>query len=290
MDTRINMAESLSHKFGQIIGDVLELAILPNLEVFAKKNNLYLDKKGKRTTRKGVKLSWTDLNDNKHDLDYVLERGGTETTLGSPAAFIEIAWRRYTKHSRNKAQEIQGAIIPLAEKYKKSSPFKGVILAGMFTSGALQQLLSQGFTVLYFPYETVIKAFSAFGIDADFNEKTPENDFQDKIASWKALENPKDVAIELLRLNEPQVTHFFKELTNSVSRFIDKVLVLPMYGKQYSHNSVNEALDFIKSFTPSLSEMDFIKYEIIISYNTGDRIEASLKDKEDALKFLAEYL
>ena len=44
---------------------------------------------------------------NVHDLDYVFEQGGTEATIGQPKAFIEIAWRRYTKHSRNKAQEIQ---------------------------------------------------------------------------------------------------------------------------------------------------------------------------------------
>lgn len=55
------MAESLSHKFGQIIGDLLELAITPNLEKFAKKHKLFLDKKGERITRKGKKLTWTDL-------------------------------------------------------------------------------------------------------------------------------------------------------------------------------------------------------------------------------------
>lgn len=32
------MAESHSHKFGQIIGDLLEIAIRPHLEKFAKKN------------------------------------------------------------------------------------------------------------------------------------------------------------------------------------------------------------------------------------------------------------
>jgi len=164
------MAESLSHKFGQIIGDLLELAIQPNLEKFAKEQGLYLDKKGERVTRKGKKLTWADLKENKHDLDFVLERGGTPDKLGVPVAFIETAWRRYTKHSRNKAQEIQGAIIPLSEKFKSSSPFLGVVLAGVFTQGALTQLRSLGFSVLYFSYETVIKAFAKFGINASFEE------------------------------------------------------------------------------------------------------------------------
>ena len=98
------MAESLSHKFGQIIGDLLELAIQPHLEKFARKNKLFLDKKGERKARTGRKVSWTDSKDNKHDLDFVLERNGTVNKTGVPVAFIECAWRRYTKHSRNKAQ------------------------------------------------------------------------------------------------------------------------------------------------------------------------------------------
>jgi hypothetical protein len=117
------MAESLAHKFGQIIGDLLELALVPQLEKFAKKHKLYLDKKGARKGRKGKKVAWTDANNNKHDLDFVLERGGTDNQVGIPVAFIESAWRRYTKHSRNKAQEIQSAILPLAGKYQSSAPF-----------------------------------------------------------------------------------------------------------------------------------------------------------------------
>ncbi|MGE0083866.1 MAG: hypothetical protein AB7S75_05540 [Desulfococcaceae bacterium] len=148
------MAESLSHKFGQIIGDLLELAIQPHLENFSKGHNLFLDKKGERKARAGKKVSWTDGKNNKHDLDFVLERHGTENEIGVPVAFIESAWRRYTKHSRNKAQEIQGAIVPLTEKYKNSSPFVGVVLAGVFTEGSLTQLKSLGFGVLYFPYDT----------------------------------------------------------------------------------------------------------------------------------------
>ena len=146
------MAEAFGHKFGQIIGDALECSIGPCLKLFARKNHLFLDSRGPRPARKGNKVSWTDINGNVHDLDYVMERGGTATKIGAPVAFIECAWRRYTKHSRNKAQEIQGAIIPLFEKYKKEHPFIGVILAGEFTQGSLSQLESLGFSILHFPY------------------------------------------------------------------------------------------------------------------------------------------
>lgn len=52
------MATSNSHKFGQIIGDVLELAVAPFLRDFAKKYSLYLDVKEIRPARPGTKVSW----------------------------------------------------------------------------------------------------------------------------------------------------------------------------------------------------------------------------------------
>ncbi|PYU96302.1 MAG: hypothetical protein DMG25_02190, partial [Acidobacteria bacterium] len=64
-----------------------------------------------------------------HDLDYVLERGGTEDTLGVPIAFIESAWRRYTKHSKNKAQEIEAAVMPIALTFARHQPFCGAVVA-----------------------------------------------------------------------------------------------------------------------------------------------------------------
>jgi hypothetical protein len=134
------MAESPSHRFGQIIGDTLERAVRPLLEAVAKRLGLYLDGKGERKAR-GTKrkVAWVDGQGNTHDLDYVFEFGGSDEQIGSPRAFIEVAWRRYTKYSRNKAQEIQGAILPLAERYSDCHPFLGVVLGGVFTAGSLNQ-------------------------------------------------------------------------------------------------------------------------------------------------------
>lgn len=284
------MAESLSHKFGQIIGDLLELAIEPHLQIFAKKNKLFLDKKGERKARPGKKVTWTDSKANKHDLDFVLERGGTANKIGVPVAFIEVAWRRYTKHSRNKAQEIQGAIIPLTEKYNNSSPFMGVVLAGEFTSGSLNQLKSLGFGVLYFPYDTVVKAFRKFGINAASDEGTAEKEFRKKIDSWNKLPNKPDVAKELLKLNKKNVDDFFISLSTSVSRFIERVIILPLHGQESSLMNISEAIDFIKKYSEDKPKQPLIKYEIIIKYNNTDRIEASFVDKKDAIVFLETYL
>ena len=160
------MAQAPGHRLGQIIGEALELAIEPRLRRFADDHGLYLDRAGTRPARRGKAVTWIDDLGNGHDLDCVLERGGTDEMIGAPAAFIESAWRRYTKHSRNKAQEIQGAILPLLAKYASLKPFAGVVLAGEFTSASLAQLRSNGFAVLHIEYATIIEIFGQFGIEA----------------------------------------------------------------------------------------------------------------------------
>ena len=127
------MAESLAHRWGQIIGDGFEMFVRNVLGEVAQRHGLYLDFKRPRKTRGGQgKVTWQDGYGNKHDLDYVLERGGTEETLGVPIAFVESAWRRYTKHSKNKVQEIEAAVMPIALTFSRHQPFCGAVLAGEF--------------------------------------------------------------------------------------------------------------------------------------------------------------
>lgn len=46
-------------------------------------SGLYLDKKGFRSARSGKKVTWVDKFGNNHDLDYVLEKDGSETKIGT---------------------------------------------------------------------------------------------------------------------------------------------------------------------------------------------------------------
>lgn len=169
------MAESPSHRFGQIVGNLLEEILLPVLQNFCEERRLYLDRHGKRVgVRKGKKVSWEDNYGNTHDLDFVIEKDGSAENRGRPVAFIEAAWRRYTRHSKAKAQEIQGAILPIAEKYENDKPFLGAVLAGEFTRSSLDQLKSLGFEVVYLPYETIVDAFQSVNIDVRFGDETPD--------------------------------------------------------------------------------------------------------------------
>lgn len=285
------MAQSPSHKFGQIIGDVLEEAIGPLLSAFAKEHNLYFDKKGSRPARKGNKVCWVDLYGNKHDLDFVLEKGGSITEIGVPVAFIETAWRRYTKHSRNKAQEIQGAILPLAAAHHNAAPFIGVVIAGDWTSGAISQLRSLGFVVLYFPIETVTAAFKTVGIDADFGEETPDAVIKERVHLWEKLPHEKHISTgaELISINKREVSAFMDSLRRAVVRQIESISVLPLHGAPSEWSFVEDAMEFIRTYDENGMEYPVVRYEVLIRYSTGDRIEGKFTDKEGAMVFLSSY-
>ncbi len=287
------MAESPSHKFGQTIGNIIEAVVEPFLSKFAKEKHLYLDhQKNPRKARKGKKVTWEDPYGNVHDLDYVLEMNGTDTTMGTPIAFIEVAWRRYTKHSRNKAQEIQGAILPLAEKFQWSSPFLGAVLSGVFTEGSLEQLRSLGFHVLYFPYDTLVAAFAQEKIDIAFNEATPDAVFRRCVKKIESAPRQKMQRIKdhLVNANQEQLNSFMASLDQRLDRMVDKVVVIPLYGKSNEFPTIDDAIKFLDQHQIHGDCGDFRKYEVIITFSNGDRVEGSFKDKakvRDFLQFIA---
>ncbi|MCW5590480.1 MAG: hypothetical protein KIS74_00120 [Burkholderiales bacterium] len=284
------MATSPSHKFGQIIGDLLEEIMTPQFEEFCVKRGLYLDKKGERgAARDGKKVTWEDKFGNLHDLDFVIEKDGTESVRGRPLAFIEAAWRRYTKHSRNKAQEIQGAILPIAEKYDWDKPFLGAVLAGVFTDGSLSQMKSSGFEVMLFPYETITSAFDAVGIDAKFDEDTPDATFAESIRMIEALPKASRARLKhhLVAANRPVLESFFKQLEATLDRRIQSIVLIPLHGIQSEFKTIADAIAFISGYDQRLGgDGGFRKYEVIVRYSNGDKIDASFGEKAEAVHFL----
>ncbi len=286
------MGEAAGHKFGQLIGEYCEAAIEPLLQRFADEHGLYLDKKGLRPARSGRKVRWFDVYGNAHDLDYVLERGGTRERIGAPVAFIESAWRRYTKHSRNKAQEIQGAVLPTAQKHKNSAPFLGCFLVGVYTTGAIEQLRSSGFKVLYFPYSSVLDAFGSVGIDAGFEETTSERVFRAKLKKWSLLprEQKTRVWTRLLELNRGAVEDFMAALERSVQRRISVVRVIPLHGRAVELQSLDQAIDFIARYAEGEAGGPLLRYEIQIRYDNSDRVDGEFGDRHSAIEFLRSFV
>jgi hypothetical protein len=283
------MAESPAHRFGQVIGELLESVVLPQLETFCKNNSLYLDhQKRDRPARSGRKVSWADQYGNTHDLDFVIERDGTDQQIGRPLAFIETAWRRYTKHSRNKAQEIQGAILPLAEKYRWNNPFLGTIFAGVFTEASLEQLRSLGFNVLYFPYDSIVAAFKSERIDIAFDEGTPDRVFQqttDRIGKTSTATMTR-IRAHLVSANQAGINEFFDALNKRLKRYVTRIVVIPLYGRVNEFATLEDAVRFLDRHVVNEGSGEFRKYEIRIEFSNGDKVDAFMEAKAKIKEFL----
>ena len=180
---------SPGHKLGQLIGNFFEGFFCNRLTNFSEELGFYCDKKGPRPKVRGKKrkVAWTDSEGNVHDLDYVFEMNGTEDKMGEPVAFIELAWRRYTKHSRNKAGEIEAALVPLGNTYRNTCNFLGAILGGEFTEGARKQLTSHNINILYIPYRKIVDAFLTKGINLDYPENATNKQKYRLIDAWENL-------------------------------------------------------------------------------------------------------
>lgn len=179
----------------------------------------------------------------------------------------------------------------LALTHKYNCPFTGAILAGVFTEGALTQLRSLGFNLLFFPYESIVQAFKSVGVDAEFDEDTLEKDFRKKISRWNTLSKKaqQSVAYHLLNAHEQDIKTFFDALDKSVTRRIEKIIVIPLHGRESEHSSVGDAIAFLSAYDSTTVQGKVYKYEIHIRYNNGDKILADFVDKAAAVEFLMKY-
>ena len=294
------MAESLAHRWGQIIGDCFELFVKNILSSVALRHRVYLDYKKPRAARGGQgKVTWQDSFGNKHDLDFVLERGGTEEKLGIPIAFIESAWRRYTKHSKNKVQEIEAAVTPIAQMFSRHQPFCGAVLSGEFTRNALRQLEAKGFSVLHIPYESILSAFDEIGIDAsslDGQKGTTESQFRRKITKWGKL--PKDQVIprilaKIHELHHEEIAGFTQRLESAINRQVISVRLSILRGHTIECADIRSAIAYLieeERHTPAMEGTGAIEsYEVQVRFNTGARIDANFPGRNEALIFLRSF-
>lgn len=287
------MAKSYAHMYGEILGDFFELSMIKYLRPTVESLGYYLDYRHERPARNGQKeVRWADLGDNKHKLDIVIEEDGSEQVMGAPRAFIEMAWRRYSKHSKNKVQEISGAILPLIEKYKKSAPFYSAVLSGEFTSNALDQLRSQGFTVCYIDLNKMEEVFSPFGFTVIWSENTPEAAFKERVLKYQKLTQKKQNELyeKFVSVNKDELEKFKGELVHSLSRKLESVIIIPMHGTAMPFTTVADACSFINGYDDSQTNSPVLYYEIIVKFNTQEEYSCKCKEKAKAIEFLNNYL
>lgn len=280
------MAASPSHLLGEMIGNFFEEVMKSPINKLCKKYKVYFDTIGYRPARSTKKVTWDDVNGSKHDLDYVIERNGTANNIGDPIAFIELAWRRYTKHSKNKVQEIAGAVVPITEKYQEFAPFKGAILSGVFTDSSLTQLKKQGFHVLYIPFDKVVKSFKKYGVDIFFDEDTKESDLVKIVEKWESCTKIQDIKKDFIASNRKEIRDFLTALEASIKRQISYIFVLPLHGKEMRFVEIPQAINYLDTYSQMPVDAEIDRYIVGIAFNDGSQINCMFKDKQMAIDFL----
>ena len=168
------MSASSGHKLGQLVGDWFEEKVATYLLTrVADELDLYLDHRFKPRECRSGKIIWSDLDGNNVDYDFVLELSGTEKEKGIPLAFFETFWRRGARHSKDKARDDSGKLLPMRSTYP-TARILGIISAGDFTKPAQELVQSRGIDLFYIPKANICKAWELSGIQMDYDDGATE--------------------------------------------------------------------------------------------------------------------
>ena len=125
-----------------------------------------------------------------------------------------------------------------------------------------------------------------FNLKIISDDKTTEADFIDRISQWSTFDKKTALAKELFKLNKNEVDLFVDKLKTSILRKLERVVILPLHGKESILTSVDEALEYLKKYKEDKTSSPLMKYEILIKFCTGDKIEGLFHDKKSAITFL----
>jgi len=199
---------SSGHKLGQLVGDWFEEKIAVYLlSRVANELNLFLDHRFITRDCRSGKIIWEDLDGNNVDYDFVLELGGTNKNKGIPLAFFETFWRRGSRHSKDKARDDSGKLLPMRNTYP-TARILGIISAGDFTKPAQELVQSRGIDLFYIPKANICEAWENSGIKMDYNDGASEN------------EKSKITALAVKKLTKAKKEEIFSNLISSVGEAV----------------------------------------------------------------------
>lgn len=288
-----NKNASSGHKLGQLIGDWYEkFFVLPLLQKVGTSLNLFVDSRFiSREVREG-KILWNDLDGNSVDYDYVLELGGSKTKLGIPVAFIECFWRRGARHSKDKARDDSGKLMPMRETYP-TARFLGIVSAGTFTTPARELVRSRDIDLFYVPKDKIVNAFASCGLVMDYPDKLPEDDkacIVEKFNGQFTLLKMKAVQEKLIELiGQATIESYVDRVRATLSALPQEIrFILRHNSMPITFESVNDATNFLNS--PNFNMTSPIEsYLYQITYSDGSEFEKSVDDVAD-LKILHEQI
>jgi hypothetical protein len=102
-----------------------------------------------------------------------MELDGADSKKGIPVAFFECFWRRGARHSKDKARDDSGKLMPMRDVHP-TARFLGIVAGGDFTAPARTLVLSRGIDLFYVPKAKIVSAFEKCGLQIDYPDKHAE--------------------------------------------------------------------------------------------------------------------
>lgn len=276
----VNKNASSGHKLGQLIGDWYEeYFVFPLLQEVGKALNLFVDSRFVPRKARDAKILWSDLDGNLVDYDFVLELGGSDNMIGIPVAFVECFWRRGSRHSKDKARDDSGKLMPMRETYP-TARFLGIVAAGDFTKPARELVRSRGIDLFYVPKDKIITAFQACGLIIDYPDKLPEDEKAKIVGCFDAkfdLSKKREVQEALYHLvGEATVKSYVHRVRASLSALPQEIrFVLRHDSQPIIFETVTAATDFLKRPTFNMaSPIESYLYQV--TYSDGSEFEKSV--------------
>ncbi len=287
---------SAGHKLGQLVGDWFEeYFVLPLLKDVASRLDLFLDCRFKKRAARGDKIVWTDVDGNAVDFDFVLEIGGSAKELGVPIAFIESFWRRGSRHSKDKARDDSGNLLPMRETHP-TARFLGIVAGGDFTSPARELIRNRGIDLFFVPKAKIITAFADCGLIMDYFDTTTE-DAKARIADqFKSMLTSRKMAAVSRKLRSqigrPSIAGYVDRVRAALAALPQEIY---LFSCQTSAPVVFESIDKASRFLDRpqfdfASSSESFAYEITYTDGTSFRRDVSTLDELRKLHHRIELL
>ncbi|PKG78934.1 hypothetical protein CXF80_11800 [Shewanella sp. Actino-trap-3] len=284
---------SSGHKLGQLVGDWYEKNIASAVfEAVVTELGLYLDHRFKKRACRGGKILWDDLDGNSVDYDFVIELGGDDKKFGVPLAFFETFWRRGARHSKDKARDDSGKLMPMRDTYPTARVL-GIVSAGDFTRPAQEYVKSRGIDLFFIPKGHIINAWKASGIEIDYLDGANETEKSTlAVEAQKALldhNKETEISNNLYAICGKEVFESYKK------RLIAQIASIPIsygftsvyMGDRVIFDNHEKAKDYLNSFSVNKQiEADNFNQTLIYEavYSDGTIFERENLEVEQALK------
>lgn len=220
----VRLVASAAHQLGQIVGNWYEEHVAgPVLAQIAENLDLYCDSRFINRSCRGERVIWADSAGNEVDYDFVFELDGSEDVRGQPVAIFETFWRRYKKHSKDKARDDCGKLRVMRDTYVTVRHL-GIFAAGDFTKPAQEFVSSQDIDLFYTPKQCIVSAWAEHDLEIEYVDVASEPQKQavvDRVLEGLDGDVQKAIAQTVFEKIGPDKIESFQ------TRVVDKIGAMP---------------------------------------------------------------